>query len=106
MRRLGSQLGSSREETLRTSFTRIITGSSCILFGAAAWWLGPHSMSNFAAQAQTTKAAPTAQVQPVSASIPIAVSKPLAELEVNASAPGTEIYTAKRGEAIPTVARR
>jgi hypothetical protein len=106
MRRLGSQSGSFREETLRTSFTRIITGSSCILFGAAAWWLGPHSMSNVAAQAQTTKAAPTAQVQPVSASIPTATLKPLSELEVSTAAPGTEIYTAKRGEAIPTVARR
>jgi hypothetical protein len=87
---------------LRPSSVRIITASSCLLFGAAAWWLGPHSKSDFVAQAQTAK---TAQVQPVSASIPsTATLKPLSELEVT-SAPGTEIYTAKRGEAIPTVAR-
>ena len=87
---------------MRPSSVRIITASSCLLFGAAAWWLGPHSKSDFVAQAQTAK---TAQVQPVSASIPsTATLKPLSELEVT-SAPGTEIYTAKRGEAIPTVAR-
>ena len=87
---------------MRPSSVRIITASSCLLFGAAAWWLGPHSKSDFVAQAQTAK---TAQVQPVSASIPsTATLKPLSELEVT-SAPGTEIYTAKRGEAISTVAR-
>jgi len=92
---------------LRSSFTRIITASTCLLFGGAAWWLGPHSMSQFAAQAQTVKATPqTPQLQPVSASIPAtATMKPLSELEVTTPA-GSEMYTAKRGEAIPTIARR
>jgi hypothetical protein len=103
---------------LRRSSIRTITAILCLLFGAAAWRLGPHSSSDFAAQAQTVQApahAQTAQpaavamptqLHPVSASIP-AHSKPttLPALQPTA-APGTEIYTAKRGEAIPTIARR
>jgi len=93
---------------LRLSSVRVITGISCLLFGAAAWRLGPHSGSDFVAQAQTAPAAKPAvasqtgaKVQPASvksttASIPM--PKPVA-------APGTEIYTARRGEAIPTIAR-
>jgi hypothetical protein len=93
---------------LRTSSFRIVTGVSCLLFGAAAWRLGPHSASDFAVQAQTIKpaaqqqAAP--QLQPVTAKVsndakPASIPEPKL-----LSAPGTEIYTAKRGEAIPTVA--
>ena len=94
---------------MRLSSIRIVTGVSCLLFGAAAWHLGPRSSSDFAAQAQTPQAAPPAgtqpapQLQPVSASIPdpskLAPPQPIAAL-------GTEIYTAKRGEAIPAIARR
>jgi hypothetical protein len=88
---------------LRTSSFRIVTGVSCLLFGAAAWRLGPHSASDFAVQAQTIKpAAP--QLQPVTAKVsndakPASIPEPKL-----LAAPGTEIYTAKRGEAIPTVA--
>ena len=93
---------------MRTSSFRIVTGVSCLLFGAAAWRLGPHSASDFAVQAQTIKpaaqqqAAP--QLQPVTAKVsndakPASIPEPKL-----LSAPGTEIYTAKRGEAIPTVA--
>jgi len=92
-----------------------ITALSCILFGSAAWRLSPHSSSAFAAQAQsqaqTAKPAvaslPAGQaaLQPVSASIPAGAKASIPALQPVA-APGTEIYTAKRGEAIPTIARR
>ena len=93
---------------MRTSSFRIVTGVSCLLFGAAAWRLGPHSASDFAVQAQTIKPAaqqqPAPQLQPVTAKVsndakPASIPEPKL-----LAAPGTEIYTAKRGEAIPTVA--
>jgi hypothetical protein len=99
---------------LRRSSVRVITAISCLLFGAASWRVSPYSSSNFAAQAQTAPAvavastAPgrAAHVKPVSATIS-ANPKPadIPALPLTA-APGTEIYTAKRGEAIPTIARR
>ncbi|HKV78991.1 MAG TPA: putative glycoside hydrolase [Candidatus Sulfotelmatobacter sp.] len=94
---------------MRLSSVRVVTGISCLLFGAAAWRLGPHSANDFVAEAQTPQLAKpavatqnagklrSASVTTVKASIPD--PKPVA-------APGTEIYTAKRGEAIPTIARR
>jgi hypothetical protein len=97
---------------LRLSSVRILTGVSCLLFGAAAWRLSPHPAAEFAAQAQTNQAtksggslpafAPTYQPASVSASSPqpaLADPKPT-------TAAGTEVYTAKRGDSIPTVARR
>jgi hypothetical protein len=94
-------------EILRLSSIRVVTGISCLLFGAAAWHLGPHSSSDFAAQAQTAQpntaaaAQQAPQLQSVSASIPDP-AKPAPLI----AALGTEIYTAQRGEAIPTIARR
>ncbi len=110
---------------MRLSSIRVITGVSSLLFGAAAWRLGPHSASDFAAQAQTvqvqagqvqagqvTTAKPATaasqpapqkpQLQPVSAKStkPAIIPEPALP-----AAPGTELYTAKRGEAIPTIAR-
>jgi hypothetical protein len=94
-----------------------ITAVSCILFGSAAWQLNSHSSSAQAAQpqslaqtAQTAVATPApaaqaAQLHPVSATIS-AATKPTTIPAQPTAAPGTEIYTAKRGEAIPTVARR
>jgi hypothetical protein len=84
---------------LRLSSVRIIAGVSCLLFGAAAWRLS--QSSELAAQAQTS--APKAQLHPAKATLgantaSIPSPQPTA-------APGTEIYTAKRGEAIPTIAR-
>ncbi len=89
---------------MRLSSVRIITGISCAFFAAAAWQVGSHSSSSFTAAAQTAKpaAATAAQLHPVSATIP-ATAK-FAQPPI--AAPGTEIYTAKRGEAIPTIARR
>jgi len=95
---------------LRLSSLRIISGVSCLFFGAAAWRLGPHSSSGFAAQAQTAQAVQpavasqsatqTPQLQPASVT-----GAPKSMIPDPKSAPvGTEIYTAKRGESIPTVA--
>jgi hypothetical protein len=97
---------------LRLSSLRIISGVSCLFFGAAAWRLGPHSSSGFAAQAQTTQpvqpavatqsaAQSTPQLQPASVT---GAAKPLIPDPKSLAPVGTEIYTAKRGESIPTVA--
>ena len=87
---------------MRLSSVRIITGVSGLFFATAAWQMASRSSSDFTAQAQTVKptAATAAQFHPVSASIPVTTKPALV------AAPGTEIYTAKRGEAIPTIARR
>jgi hypothetical protein len=91
---------------VRLSSVRIITGLSCLLFAVAGWRIASHSSSDFTAEAQTAKPVPAdalgAQLHPISASVPNTAKltpPPIA-------APGTEIYTAKRGEAIPTIARR
>jgi len=94
---------------LRLSSVRIVTAISCLLFGAAAWRLGPHSANDFVAEAQTPQAAKPAvakgnagKLQTASVTSP----KPSIPDPKPVAAPGTEIYTAKRGEAIPTIARR
>jgi hypothetical protein len=91
---------------LRLSSVRIITGISCLFFAAAAWQVGSHSSSDFTAEAQTAKpasaGATAAQLHAISASIPSTAKLALPPI----AAPGTEIYTAKRGETIPTIARR
>ncbi len=88
---------------MRISSVRIIAGISCLSFAAAAWLVGSQSSSNFTAEAQTAKPAQASQLHAVKVSVPD-VAKPLPEPKPIA-APGTEIYTAKRGEAIPTIAR-
>ena len=91
---------------MRLSSIRIISGISCLLFAAAGWRAASHSSSNLTAEAQTAKPVSTAtasgaKLHPISASVPTT-----AKLAPPVAAPGTEIYTAKRGEAIPTIARR
>jgi hypothetical protein len=89
---------------LRSSSIRILIAISCLLFTAAAWRVATHSV---AAQTQNVKPAianpSSAQLQPAKASTPAIKTIPEPKL---VAAPGTEIYTAKRGEAIPTIARR
>jgi hypothetical protein len=95
---------------LRLTSVRIITSISCLLFGAAAWHLAPHSSSDFAAQAQTVQPAAGSPAQ--AAQLHQASVTPASATAAKANVPdprptaGTEIYTAQRGEAIPTVARR
>jgi hypothetical protein len=94
---------------LRHTSVRIFTGVSCLLFGAAAWYLAPHSSSDFAAEAQTAKpvVASAQQSQPQLTSVSGSIGS--AKLSIPDPRPtmptGTELYTAKRGEAIPTIAR-
>jgi hypothetical protein len=96
---------------LSISSVRIITGISCLFLATAAWRVGSHSSSDFTAEAQSVKpavsspAARPAQLHSVIATVPASAKPaPIPVLQPTA-APGTEIYTAKRGEAIPTVAR-
>lgn len=90
---------------MRTSSVRIVAGISCLLFGAAAWRLGPHSFSDFAAHAQTGQSATPATYQPASESIPAAKPATTPEPKLGSTG-GSEIYAAKRGESIATVAHR
>ena len=93
---------------MRHQSFRVVTGISCLLFGAAAWHLAPHTSSEFAAEAQTAKPVITssqssAQLRTTSdtaGSAKLSIPDPRPTL-----AAGTELYTAKRGEAIPTIAR-
>ncbi|HUA16017.1 MAG TPA: putative glycoside hydrolase [Verrucomicrobiae bacterium] len=91
---------------MRLSSIRILSGVSCLLFGVAAWRMGPHSHPEFAAEAQTTNpavATPAPQLHPVSASIPTP-QPPTPDPKVTAGN-GTELYSAKRGEFISVIAR-
>ncbi len=89
---------------MRHSSPRIVTGIFCLIFAVAAWVVAPHSPETLSAEAQTAKPAVatsgSAQVQPTSISMAKAAPQPKL-----IPAPGTEVYTAKRGEAIPTIAR-
>ena len=93
---------------MRLSSVRIVTGVSCLLFGVSAWRLASHSSRNFVAQAQTPQAAQPAVVRQSAGKLQTAsvTTKPSTFDPKPIAAPGTEIYTAKRGEAIPTVAHR
>ena len=75
----------------------------------AAVQLNSHADSALAAQAQSAPAvaAPSsAQLKPVSATLtPTAKPADTPSLQLSA-APGTEVYTAKRGESIPAIARQ
>ncbi len=93
---------------MRRSSFRIIAGTSCLLFGAAAWRLGPHSANDFTAQAQTQAAKPAIATQSTGKlqTASISATKSTIPDPKLVAAPGTEVYTAKRGEAIPTIAHR
>jgi hypothetical protein len=84
---------------LRRSSILIIVALSCLLFGVAAMRLNPWLSPALAAQAQG------AQLKPASATVPSSAKADIPQLQL-AAAPGTEIYTAKRGESIPTIARQ
>ena len=90
---------------MRHSSYRTILGILCLTFALAAWLLLSHSNTGFAAQAQTVQAKPyvrsqSAQLQPASIT-----RKPLSPDSRPVAPAGSELYTAKRGEAIPTIAR-
>ena len=90
------------EDLLHSLSRRTFTAIACLLFFAAAWRLASHSAAA-AQSAQLPKPAvstQSAQLQPVSITTPKTIPDPKL-----IAAPGTELYTAKRGEAIPTIAR-
>jgi hypothetical protein len=89
---------------LRRSSVLTIAAVSSLLFAAAAVRLSPRFSSAQAAQPQTAPIAASAapQLEPVNAKIST-TPKPS---DVPSLQPGTELYTAKRGETIPTIARR
>ena len=93
---------------MRLSSVRVIAGVSCLLFGAAAWRLAPHSAHDFVAEAQTTQTAKPAIAKQNNGKLQTTsiTSKPSIPDPKPVAAPGTEVYTAKRGEAIPTIAHR
>ncbi|MGE5083877.1 MAG: putative glycoside hydrolase, partial [Acidobacteriota bacterium] len=84
---------------MRHSSYRTILGILCLTFAFAAWLLLSHSNSGFAAQAQTVSSQ-AARLQPASVT-----RKPLTPDPQPLAPAGSELYTAKRGEAIPTIAR-
>ena len=70
---------------MRLSSVRLITGVSAVFFAAAAWRVGPHSPSDFSAEAQTAKpavAATAQQLHAVSASLPDATKAGVAKADV------------------------
>ncbi|HKU24679.1 MAG TPA: putative glycoside hydrolase [Candidatus Sulfotelmatobacter sp.] len=90
---------------MRHFSSRAIVGCLCVIFALSAWVVAPRSDSSFAAYAQTPQARPAiaskpAQLQPASVS-----TKPLSSEPRSIAPVGSEMYTAKRGEAIPTIAR-
>ena len=88
----------------RSSLFNIIA-VACLLYGVAALRLSPQPSSALAAQAQTAPKN-TAQLHPANATVAEAV-KPADIPPAKSSVVGpTEIYTAKRGESIPAVARQ
>ena len=97
----------------------VITSTSCLLFGGAAWRLSPHLSGVVAAQERSASTKQAVAVSPAVASQSGLKSKAqLQPASISAvkhadipalqptAAPGTEIYSAKRGESIPTVAHR
>jgi hypothetical protein len=95
---------------LRRSSVLTIAAVSCLLCAAAAVRLNPHLSSALAAQAQSTQPAPIAASVPQGVQLQNAkistAAKPADMRSLLPSAPATEIYTAKRGESIPAVARQ
>ena len=90
---------------MRHFSSRTIVGFLCVVFAVSAWVVAPRSDPDFAAHAQTPQARPAvaskpAQLQPASVS-----TKPSSSESRPLAPSGSELYTAKRGEAIPTIAR-
>jgi hypothetical protein len=91
---------------VRRSSVLTIAAISCALFGIAAVRVNPRFSSAFAAQPQTAQPAPQAALlQPAVAKTISEAKIPTAAVTTQPSSP-VEIYTAKRGETIPNIARR
>jgi hypothetical protein len=98
---------------LRRSSILIISAFSCVLFGVAAVRLNSHSSSAEAAQSQTPQTvgslpavAQGGHLEPVSTSLSTTANPADIPSSQHLSAPGTALYTAKRGDTIPAVAHQ
>ncbi len=87
---------------MRRSSVLTIAAVSCVLFALAAMRLNPQLSPAFAAQSQNAQ---PAQLQPANAKLSTS-AKPADTRSLQLPTSGTEIYTAHRGEAIPTIARQ
>jgi hypothetical protein len=100
------------EEPLRRSSILITAAVSCLLLGVAATRLNPRFTLALPAQAQSLQPQPavgsarpqTTQLKPVSATFAAGKTADISSTQFAGA--GTEIYTAKRGESIPVVARQ
>jgi hypothetical protein len=103
---------------LRRSSVFTIATVSCLLFAAAAMRLSPELSSASAAQPQSTQPAQAAaspqaaQLHSINATVPSTVKRtdisskqPSSSLSL-APSPGTDLYTAKRGDTIPAIAHQ
>ncbi|MFY9951335.1 MAG: putative glycoside hydrolase [Candidatus Sulfotelmatobacter sp.] len=90
---------------MRRSSILTISAVSCVLFALAAVRLNSHSASAQAAQAPTAQAPQAAHLEPVSTMVP-AVKPPDISAPQLSSSPSTLLYTAKRGDTIPALARQ
>jgi hypothetical protein len=89
---------------VRSSSIRLILGVFCLLFAAAAWWLSPYASSTVAAQTAEPQSASSPQLHAVSTTVPDP-AKPLVPDPRSLTSGSTESYAAKRGEALPIIAR-
>jgi hypothetical protein len=92
------------EDFVRRSSLFNIIALACLLYGVAALRLSPRPSSALAAQAQTAPKN-TAQLHPASATVAEAVKPDIPPAKSSVVGP-TEVYTAKRGESLPAVARQ
>lgn len=89
---------------MRHSSNRTVLGILCLIFAIAAWMVAPHHGAG-AAQAQSLRPKPAVAAQPAQLQ-PASITTNPSNPDLRAVAPaGAELYTAKRGEAIPTIAR-
>ncbi len=101
---------------MRRSSILTICALSCVVFAVAAVRLNSHSslLQAQAAQSQTVQPIPAvaaatpqaAQLKPASETLPTKATLADIPSPQLSTRPGTEVYTAKRGESIPAVAHR
>ncbi|MFZ0292397.1 MAG: putative glycoside hydrolase [Candidatus Sulfotelmatobacter sp.] len=90
---------------MRRSSILIISALSCVLFGLAAVRLNSHSSSAEAAQSPAAQSPQAAHLEPVSTTVPAIKPADIPPPQPSSS-PSTSLYTAKRGDTIPGIARQ
>ncbi len=90
---------------MRRSSILTISALSCVLFGLAAVRLNSHSSSAEAAQSPAAQSPQAAHLEPVSTTVPTVKPADIPPPQPSSS-PSTSLYTAKRGDTIPALARQ